>query len=320
MIALVAVLWAVYLTERCVRWKPGDWIFRRAPFASVSAVAHPDITFWNERLAVAWTTLWPGDLAFRAQGDRLDAGEYRARIDEVRRHTRWLRGCASALFLLLLVIFPGLVISERLSPSLPYLVTAVGVTWACTIVTFVRSFRRVHGARPTLEVWLTHVLSPVSLIGAPLTVALDAGSAAHPVAAAYVLCDDDEFLRVARLWHFDAVPLRTPIEALVAARGAAERLLESPRDVDAGLSTYCPRCHATFTAAAHSCADCRDVKLVLLAGRKFPVELSVRNDKSHDSDRHEGGRGGARRARHRPVLHSGARARDARRNHRRQAS
>ena len=318
--SLIAVLWAVYLSECFVRWRPGDWVFRRTGRRTFSATNHADVTFLNERFAFAWTSVWPADPAFRAAGDNLDVESCRARVAAALRQTRGLRASATALFLLLLVAFPVLIVSARLlSLVLPF-VALVLLAWGSTLLAFFRSYRRVHGARPPLEIWLTHALSPLSLIGSPAAVVVDALSDVHPVAVAGALCGDEEFLRVARPWHVDSAVFREKIAQIAARRGLEEALTAPPPIVEQGVTQFCRRCHATYLAEAVSCADCRGMSLSSLQTSRLLLESSPRNDDQQTICRTGGPhdvRTGDRRHAHRRARR---RPGHTRRGHRRQAS
>src|SRR5512134_1679489 len=162
MLGLVAVLWAVYLSECLVRWKPGDWIFRRTLSGGVRGVNAPDVTFWNERFALVWVSPWPALDVFRFSGEHLDSRACRARLDLHARRTRWLRASARTLFLLLLVLLPTLALAERVLPWILPLAAAVLLAWLSALVAFGRAYRSVHGRSPAPEMWLMNALSPVS--------------------------------------------------------------------------------------------------------------------------------------------------------------
>ena len=257
MLGLVAVLWAVYLSECLVRWRPGDWVFRRTAFGPVTGVNTPDVTFWNDRLAFVWTSPWPAAIVRRFSGTGMQP------LPPLAGHL-WLRLSAATLFLLLLVVFPVLALTDRVLPSALPLAAAVLLAWISTFVAFVLTYRRVHGGRPSLELWLTNLLSPVSLARAPQVVALDVAADRHPLIAAAALCADDEFLRIARLFHFDDAALRETIERLAEERGVQRLLLAAPNGAEAGVTRFCRRCHATFKEAAQVCADCQTVELIPL--------------------------------------------------------
>ena len=317
---LIAVLWAVYVSECFVRWKPGDWVFRRAFRGAATATDRPDVTFLNERFAFVFTSWWPGDIALRCAGDDLNVTAWDARVGALRRETRWLRASASTLFTLLLVVFPLLVVTERLLPWVIWLAAATLVVWGSTLVSFFRTYRRVHGGPLPLELALTNTLSPVSLAVGPTTISIDDLRGAHPVAVAYALCNDDEFLRVARAWHVDSETDRARIEGLAHARGVAARLLAPPVEVEPGASRYCRRCHATYKDGAKCCADCTNVVLTPLKIAARSLELSAPYD-PQTTTQAAGPLPGVRDvARERARSGSRRRARHARRNHHRQAS
>lgn len=254
MVGLIAVLWAVYLTECFVRWRPGDWIFRRVAAGAARAVHEPDITLARERFGFVWASLLPWSVACLCRGAALDLSG--SPFTRLRSDLRWVRAFAALLFGVVLIVFPALVLAGRLLPWLWMFAAALSVTWAATFVAFWIAYRRVHGHRPALETWLVLALSPVGLMRAPLVVALHAAPATHPVAAAHALCDDREFLRAARLWSYDSPDLRPAIERLAAERGLSADLTSPPDHPEPGVALFCPRCHATFTAAATTCADC----------------------------------------------------------------
>lgn len=317
---LIAVLWTVYLSERFVRWKAGDWVFRRTMLRAVCGVASPDVTFMAERFAFVWTSAWPSDVPLRCRGEQMDSAAFSARLNDVRRQTRWLRASAAALFFALLVAFPALILTERLLPLLSVLAATVLFTWGNTLVAFFLTYRRVHGRLPALEIWLTHALSPVSLVSSPTAVMLDVLGDSHPVAAAHVLCGDREFVRIARLWHFDAPAARPDIERLAADRGLLVELLAPPRVMEPGVSRYCPRCHSTYVSGATQCADCVGIALSALKIAESSVESASRNDDNTAPGRQSGltdvrPRGGG--PSNGPAR---GRSRNPRRDHRRKAS
>ena len=285
---LIAVLWAVYVSECFLRWKPGQWVFRRTLRRLFCGSHRPDITFWNERFAFAWTSVWPADLAVRCSGTAMDAAACRTRIDAAMKETQALRVSSAILFVVLLVLFPVLILSERLLVLVLPFAAVVAAAWVSTLVLFFHTYSRVRGARPPLETWLTHALSPVSLITSPAVVLADVVADMHPVAVAHGLCSDAEFLRIARLWYVDSPADGLEIGRLAASRGLAGSLMAPPKTVDPGISHYCPRCHATYVARAATCIDCRKVALLPLQTAKPLLESSSRNDDSTTISRTSG--------------------------------
>jgi hypothetical protein len=266
MTGLLCVLWLLYLSECFARWRPGDWVFRPSALGGMQAVNEPDVTFLDGRFAFVWTTLLPWRTAHVSAGSAFDGRRDRSRLADVSAHLTPVRVFSTALFAVLLVVFPALVLTNRFSPFAVPLAAAFGLAWAGTFATFFQGFRRVHGARPAAESWVLLALSPVDLIRAPHVVALRCGESVHPVAAAEALCADEELLRIARLWHFDAPPLRGEIMDLLERRGLRARLTAPPSSVETGLALYCARCHSMFREGAAVCPDCGDVELKPLPG------------------------------------------------------
>jgi hypothetical protein len=228
-------------------------------------VSEPDAQFLNGGLAFSWTALLPWSAAYVVSGARLTAGGIDGNVARLVRARRLLTVVASALFALVLLAFPALILTNTLLPVLPILILAIALFWLSTFTAFLITYRRIHGRRPPMETWLTQALSPLSLIRSPLVASVRAIADAHPVAAAAALCDDDEFLRIARLWHYDAEPDRAAIDQLAKSRGLLNNLHAPPAAPDAGATAFCPRCHATYLPQRSECRDCDDVLLLPLA-------------------------------------------------------
>jgi hypothetical protein len=270
MTALVAILWTIYLSECFVRVRENDWVFRRGAGRRFRGALEPDAQFLDGRLTFSWTALLPWSAAYVVSGEELDTSSLKtaeARLELAKRGRRRLTAAATALFVLLLIAFPALALTRTLAPALPYLATSLALAWIATFTLFVASYRKVHGRPPALDTWMTQLLSPISLIRAPFVVSQRALADVHPVAAASVLCDDDEFLRIARAWHYDAADSRAAIERIVSARKLRDALTAPPASPDASAAAFCPRCHATYYAELRECRDCTDVPLHPLAAR-----------------------------------------------------
>jgi len=264
MIALLGILWVLYLAECFVSWHPGDWIFRPGPTGGMRGADAPDITFLDGRFGFAWTSLLPGATSHIASGGSLDRRRTRLRLGRMRTDTAWLRILSTGLFVLVMAVFPALVVTERLLSSLLAFVSVLVLAWAGTLGALFAAHRRVHGSGPKIETWLVLALSPLSLIRAPHVVSMRALDDIHPVAAADALCENEEFLRIARLWHFDCPELRPAIRRLATRRGLLQHLTAPPSNTEPGVSRFCERCHATFREGATNCADCEDVTLTPL--------------------------------------------------------
>ena len=261
MLVLLALLWCVYLSDCFVRLSRDSWMFRagaRKPFLGSS---EPDLQLVGGSFEICWTPFLPWQTAYAVAGDELGLNAARRRFDAVQRHCRWLKIASGVLFVWVMGIVTVLILTDRLlSVLLPWAVVGA-IAHVTTFGLFLMAYKRTHGVRPPLETWLTLVLSPVSLMRAPVVTCFGAVRDLHPVVAAGVLCADEEFLRIARLWHFDAPPLRSKIDQIARSRDLERHLAAAPDSWEPDVSHYCPRCHGTYRAAANRCTDCEDVAL-----------------------------------------------------------
>jgi hypothetical protein len=197
-------------------------------------------------------------------GQELDLDLARRRLREIDEGGRWLAIACGVLCAWVIGALTVLVLTERLlSLVVPWALVAA-LAWLLAFSSFLAAFRRIHGRRPPVEIWIALALSPVALMRAASVVSISAARTVHPLAAAAILCDDREFLRVARLWYFDVPDLRPAIERIADARSGQRSLTSPPSAWDPGSSRFCPRCHSTYTAAAAHCADCIHVDLLPL--------------------------------------------------------
>jgi len=261
MLGLVVVLWCVYASDCFVRQQQGHWTLRAGVWKRIHAVGEPDVQILGERFAFAWTPLLPWLTAYSFAGRDFSTKAARRRLETLGQQVRWLNVASGGLFLWLMAILPLLVLTDRFLSVLLVWTIVAAVVWACTLVLFFSAYKRTHRRSPPFEVWLTMTLSPVSLMRAPSVVVFSAAGDVHPLAAAAVLCDDSEFLRVARLWYFDDADSRVRVEDIAKDRGLLERLSAGPDTWEPGVSQFCPRCHATYMPAARGCSDCGDFAL-----------------------------------------------------------
>jgi hypothetical protein len=264
MSGLVAALWVIYASECLVRWRPGAWIFRPRLDGRWTATSEPDITFLNGRFAFVWTTILPWRTALVFTGDSFDRDVTAARLLQIQTHCHVLRFASTALFATVMVVFAALVITETFAPAALVLVCAGVVAWVSTLTAFFAAHRRLHGRSPELESWLVAAVSPLTLMRSHQIMASSAAASAHPVTAASLICDNAEFLRVARVWHVDRPDLQPLITSLVSHRGLLDALLAPPHVIEPGDRRFCHRCHATYQEGAAHCADCDDVALTPL--------------------------------------------------------
>jgi hypothetical protein len=215
------------------------------------ASAGPDLEltggFALMRLPIA-----PWQAAFSVDGSDRDPAMTASRVDAVFAEARPLALASTALAVVLLFGLPGIRVGW-ITPKV-WLIAAVAA-WLTTILVFVRTWRRVHGRRVPLETWVATLASPVSASRSVHALCWRALAPLHPMAAAAALCDDTEFLRVARLWRFDH-PADEAAATLARRRGLADRLAAPPSD-EAGLPRFCPRCGSGYAAFADACRDCR---------------------------------------------------------------
>jgi len=272
MVSLVVVLWALYLSECFVRWRPGDWIYRPTLSGDLRGRAAPDVSFLDGRFCLVWTSLVPGSLVYRFSGSDVDRRTSQLRLHRVRQRSRLLRVSSTALFLVIMLVVPALIWTERIVPLLPALAVTLGLVWAVTLWSYLSTHKKAYGSAPAMESWLVLALSPISLMRAPVLISLEASPATHPAIAANLLCDTSEFLRVARLWHFDVPELRADLERLAARRGHPNALTSAPVEYEAGVSLFCRRCHATYATGAAGCVDCEGVGLTPLPAPTFPAQ------------------------------------------------
>ena len=263
---MLIVLWCVYLTDCIASVKreaspQREWWFRGRRAGRMRGTSMPDAEFLNGRFACVWLPLQPWHVAFAAAGDDLDLDRARTHLDALRQRTRHLLWAVSTLFVLLLVILPLLVATDRFVGTLRLWGPLTVIAWAAALITFVRAHRRVHARGVPVELMLTVGLSPLSLIRARVAVLQRALHGLHPMTAAGLLCDDDEFVRIARLWWYDAPDQRGAIARIARTRSLEARLSETPTPGEPQLTKYCPRCQATYATFAEHCRDCPQVPL-----------------------------------------------------------
>ena len=274
MIGLLAVLWAVYLSDCFGRQRADQWTFRRGAFKPVRGFAEPDILLGGGSVGFVWTPLLPWHTVFCFSGRELGLAAARRRFDQIRQHSRRLNIASLALFAWLMGGVSVLVLTDRLlSVLIPWAAVCVLFS-SVTFALFISAYTRTHRTRPPLETWLTLALSPISLIRAPIVVAFSAARDVHPVTAAAVLCRDEEFLRIARLWYFDHPELRAKIVELAGSRRLQALLTAGPETWEPGVSLFCPRCHSTFKRGVSECSDCGDMRLE-------PLGAAISEDEPH---------------------------------------
>jgi hypothetical protein len=255
----LAVVWVVYLSDLFVAAVPGAWTFRGRRGA-MRASSGPDLQLAGG-FALMRLPVLPWDGAFAVSGIALPETARAARVDAVHAAARPLLMASSTLAAILLIGLP-VVRAGWLTPKAWAIAGAVA--WLATIVLVMRAWRAVHGRRMPLEAWLATLLTPVGASRAGYALVWRSLDDLHPIEAAVLLCDDDELLRVARLWAYDAPHDRDALRRLLEPRGLVDRLDWPPSDDPDRSPQYCPRCGDGYAAFARACADC-DVPLVTRA-------------------------------------------------------
>jgi hypothetical protein len=263
---LIALVWALYASECVVRHRAGAVVFRGRAIGALRPVTNPDFDLAGGRLSITWAALLPWHFGF-AVGEQVDShrGARQARVAILRaiRHTRPLQIASTALLLGLLVAMPVLILTERLSATLPIWLPVLASIWLTTVLLYFGAHREIHGRAPALEAWLMVVLSPLGAIRAPFQVLGRVTRGMSPLVVASIVCGDEELLKFFRRIHFDTPALRPDLERPLKSRGLASALLTSPA-AEPGMFAFCPRCHTLYTHHGAACADCRDVALLPL--------------------------------------------------------
>ena len=270
---LIAVLWTVYLSECFVRSAPGSWVFRPGRPGPFQGRSEPDLSYFGGRVGFIWASVFPWRIAYRVKP--LDATYLGERPTLQARGILMLRILSTILFTLVMLVFPVLLWTEYFVPALPMFASAVVFTWIATLACYFATHKRLYGRMPEAEPWVMVTLSPLALMRAPLLVSLDAAPFTHPVVMADMLCADEEFLRIARIWYHDAPALRQKLCRLAAKRGHLDTLTAPPADSEDDVSVFCPRCHATYLLGAVKCLDCDDTRLLPLPNARREAAARV---------------------------------------------
>lgn len=204
----------------------------------------------------------------------MDVGTAAKRLEEFHVHARFVAVLACLQLLLLFGVTPWLF--SRYGSRAIWMVLASVATASVAI---------------TIEFWILHKLfypkagdtrltsavtilfSPISAIRALDAIGRDLLAGFHPVAAAAVVCGEDEFAAVAgahlrhlkfgpdpRTWYSEKT--KEGILRLIARKGLDNNKLLGPPDRQEECSFYCPLCLAQYLASSAVCADCGHEGLV----------------------------------------------------------
>ena len=220
-------------------------------------------------------------------GDSLDFTQASARYVEFERATQFLGWACTALFAYLFLFLPLIIDAIGLARMWMVLAAALVLLMAFIHWQFVRVHKRLRpedgDARWTAL--FTMLLYPVAAIRAKDAVLHDLFAEFHPLAAARVLCEPEEFRRVAaRTLREITYPLPASAAAsdepgvqceswfrerqlaaihrfLKDAELKPEELLAAPAPNSAQSVSYCPRCCQQYAVPPGVCADCGGIPL-----------------------------------------------------------
>ena len=205
-------------------------------------------------------------------------------LDAYRERARPLLRAEIALSIHLFVVLPVVWSWIGIALSWPYLLGSLLVLHLIVLVTFFRAHRLVFGSS-RMERWSAAVpflLAPPMATAAHLAITKGVAREAHPMAAAFLLCNDEAFrglaLQYVRRSEFpvsDVSPedrSETPaahrgdLRALAEKRlGGVDEALEAPVRQSDNARAYCPRCLSEYSEGEGTCVDCGGVAL-----RAFP--------------------------------------------------
>jgi len=211
-----------------------------------------------------------------ARAGSLSPTELETRLSAYQLRVRPLLRAEIALSLHLFVILPVVWTLVGITRSWPYLLGGLVVLHVVTVVAFLRAYRGVLGHEDRWAAVLPLIIAPPIATAGHVALTKRLAGQTHPVAAAFLLCDDDAFRDVAapylRRVEFPAGdgagPGDTPpgrraeLRELIAKRlGGIDSLLEEPARRSEGALAYCPRCLSEYAGAADVCSDCEGVAL-----------------------------------------------------------
>jgi hypothetical protein len=208
----------------------------------------------------------------------LDVQGVKEAVEEVLRSSRWVAAGSQVLLFHLVVIVPLVLLGGVVPHGWKVLGGSLAVIQVFVAVTFTLAHRKLHPGQ--LGDRIQHLVSmfffPPDGVFAADHLANRTLDAFHPLAAALVLCGEDEGRKVAgeylRVWQNPLAEegagksgeYLEKVKILVDEMGWSVGEVAGPPLPDAQDSlAYCPRCHAQFLVAEGSCPDCPGVSKVL---------------------------------------------------------
>ena len=219
-----------------------------------------------------------------------DADAVRGHLERFEHEVRALRWLCVALLVEMFGVVPVVLWARGLIATWPWLLSA---TLAMSTVVawryWVAHARLIPAGGPDRSsAIVAMILCPPLAARAVALVSRDLFATHHPLAVASVLCEPDEYRRLAAGLLLDArFPIRPvcpadaaaeareaeewfrgrmrqAIERFVARTAGPETTLLPPLEAQHGALSYCPRCRSQFQVIGGSCADCGGLPLVPL--------------------------------------------------------
>ena len=210
-----------------------------------------------------------------AEAKSLRTLDLRERYEALKKSGFWLSVLGNILFVYVFILWPWLVGRFELSAfNIPLLLGVFALNMGSAL-----TYRHVHkkyfpqkaGERTAL--FLQSLLLPTVGIRLRDRLSRSLAEGIHPLAAAKVLCGEDDFKRLARRAWMEALhPIpeeRNPgprwtqqLEAWFRDQGLDPAELAAPIRTDAASArSYCPRCEVESRLESGSCPDCPGIAL-----------------------------------------------------------
>jgi len=188
--------------------------------------------------------------------------------------TAYLQAACYSLLFFLFLLAPGVIRFLGFSRSWLALLLYLLLCMLAILWMFRRAHRRIYPNRTAWPVQqiTTLALSPFAAVRANDLLVADLLSEFHPVAVAWKLLPEQDFLafagaelRVAQFLHHDEF-LGKLIRGFLAEKGHdPEILLRAPARENSSSQAYCPVCLTQYVTNAGTCQDCDNTPLL-----KFP--------------------------------------------------
>lgn len=194
----------------------------------------------------------------------------RERLESFAQCTVYLDSLCLCLFLFLFLLAPAAVYKLGLQFLWPELLVILILFSSLTLWAFRRARRRLHprGKGEDFQHLFTLALSPFAAIRAIDHLAGDLLEDFHPVAVAFALLAEKDFLkfaerelRRAKFIARDLILEKSITGFLSAQKFDSQRLLKPPLAEDGRSRTYCPACLTQYVLEGGTCLDCGEVPL-----------------------------------------------------------